>query len=256
MRLATLLSAAVLHVVPGSAIELESFLNRQAGLPCPTDTPAVKMLSPDASNEVASAGAVEIRATIEEFLERFRDIKNFKRSPEVTAIGLFRELPIAQQQELLVKSAKFQRSAAAREIAANPSYLRDYAPPLYAVLDGAPAVKPVEQFVYWSREKLVSKPVFTVTEVSIFHDKSKKRAFVLTRQIFAEAHYEASLGVTALFETPHGTCLAYLNRSRSNFFSGPFRTIRRSIAATFIVAAMERKLAETRDRFEPVAMVR
>jgi hypothetical protein len=257
MRIAILLSAAVLHAAPCTGAEPETFLLRQAGLHLnpPLARPSARMLPPAAANEVAAAGVVEIRATIGAFLERFRDIKTFKRTAEVESIGLFSELPEARQQELLVKAKRFQRSQSSKEIAANAAYLGEYAPRLLTVLSGAPAPEGVEQFVYWSREKLVSKPVLTVTEVSIFHDKSRNRAFILTRQIFAEHHFQASLGVTALFETPRGLCLVYLNRSRSAFFSGPFSAMRRSIASTFIVSAMERKLAETRDRFEPVAMV-
>jgi hypothetical protein len=256
MRFATLLSAAVLHAVSCSGSELETFLSRHAGLPCPAESPAVRMLTPHAPNEIAAAGAVEIRTTIGEFLDRFRDIRNFKRAPEVSAIGLVNELPPDRQQRLAEMSARFVRSSAAREIAAGAAYLEDYAPDLVRVLEGKPAAATTEQFAYWSREKLVSAPVLTVTEASILYDKTRNRAFILTRQIFAESHYEASLGVTALFETSRGVCLVYLNRSRSAFFSGPFRSMRRSIAAAFIVPAMERKLAETRSRFEPLAAIR
>jgi hypothetical protein len=214
------------------------------------------MLAPTAPNEVAAAGAVEIRATPAEFLERFRDIKTFKRAPEVAAIGLLNELSVSQRQGLLASAARFQRSRASIEIARAAQFVGDYAPGLLRVLEGDPAPPSVEQFVYWSREKLMSKPVLTVTEVSIFRDEPNRRAIVLTRQIFADAHFEGSLGVTALFETARGACLAYVNRSRSPFFSGPFGAMRRSIAGAFIVPTMERKLAETRDRFEPLAMIR
>jgi hypothetical protein len=83
-----------------------------------------------------------------------------------------------------------------------------------------------------------------------------KRAFILTRQLFAEAHFEASLGITALFETPRGVCLVYLNRSRSAFFSGPLGGMRKSVARAFLLPVMERKLIETRSRFELVAAIR
>ena len=256
MRLATLLSAAVLHAVSCSSAELEGFLVHHKGLSCAAGAPSVRMLSSAAPNEIAVAGAVEIRATIADFLERFREITTFKRAPEVLEIGLVRDLPASQQRDLLARASRFRRSAASREIATEASYLHEYAPPLVRALEGSADPAAIEQFTYWSRERLISKPVLTVTEVSIFHDKPEKRAFVLTRQIFADAHYEASLGVTALFETPRGICLVYVNRSRSSFFSGPFRAIRRSLAGAFIVPTMERKLAETRDRFEPLAAIR
>lgn len=255
MRLATLLSAAALHAVTCSATEPESFFV-SATASCPDGAPAVRMLAPQAANEVAVAGAIGIRATVAEFLDRFRDIKTFKRSAEVAAIGFVRELPFPEQQAIQAKSARFQRSLAAREIASSAEFLREYAPPLISVLNGSPKEPAVEQFTYWSREKLLSKPVLTVTEASIFHDRSNKRAFILTRQVFAEAHFEASLGITALFETPRGVCLVYLNRSRSAFFSGPLGGMRKSVARAFLLPVMERKLLETRSRFEPIAAVR
>ncbi len=262
MRPTTVLSAAVLHAALCWSAEPVTFLKLQPGLGSKqveslTRGPATAhMLPATSSSEVAVVGVVRIPASVSDFLARFRDIRAFKQSAEVVSIGLLEDLPVRQRQRLMADAHRFQIGSAVREIAETATYLQEYAPPLMEVLQGRPAPAGLEQFIYWSRERVFRTLVFTATEVSIYRDPSGSRAFILTRQIYADRYYQASLGVTALFETPRGTWVAYVNRSRSPFFAGPFSGLRRSFAGAVITSTVERKLQETKSRFEPFALAR
>lgn len=50
-------------------------------------------LDADGNKEVAVVGVVRLEASREQFLERFRDIENFARTPELTQIGRFTSPP-------------------------------------------------------------------------------------------------------------------------------------------------------------------
>lgn len=52
-----------------------------------------RKLDADGNKEVAVVGVVRIDASPERFLERFRDIESFARTPELTQIGRFATLP-------------------------------------------------------------------------------------------------------------------------------------------------------------------
>lgn len=100
------------------------------------------------------------------------------------------------------------------------TFLMDRLPGFAAYLDDYPRLKmpAVESFLYWSKERLASKPTIGVTHVSIVRgaDPGAPDVLVAGKQIFTTRYVNTSLGITALIrgEPGHQAYLAYLNRIR------------------------------------------
>ena len=93
----------------------------------------------------------------------------------------------------------------------------------------------VEAFLYWSKESLGAKPIVSVMHVVMVESRGQRRheALVARKQVYASHYILASLSFTAISAPADGTqqYLVYLNRSRSDVFSGLFGgLIRRTIA--------------------------
>src|SRR6516162_8138754 len=104
--------ASLLTVVaapPGGDIDLDvravmtRYLRFSAGDLADVQNGKVVRHSTDASapGELAVAGAVRIRATKTAFLDRVRDIAQFKRGPDILQIGRFSAPPVLQDLDAL-----------------------------------------------------------------------------------------------------------------------------------------------------------
>ncbi|OFV91866.1 MAG: hypothetical protein A3G76_02135 [Acidobacteria bacterium RIFCSPLOWO2_12_FULL_65_11] len=85
----------------------------------------------------------------------------------------------------------------------------------------------VESFVYWSKERLGSRPFVSATHVSILRggaDTQLPDALIASKDVFATHYVDASLGLTAILRGAPGgpNYLAYLNRSEVDLLGGTF----------------------------------
>ena len=83
-----------------------------------------------------------------------------------------------------------------------------------------------ESFIYWSKERLASKAIISITHVSIVrsHDPGLPEVLVAGKEIFSTHYINASLGVTALMRGDRGgsNYLVYVNRSEVDMLHGFF----------------------------------
>lgn len=109
-------------------------------------------------------------------------------------------------------------------------------------------------FIYWSKERVHTRPVISATHVVIMPmpDDSMVRYAIASKQIYAMHYFDASLGLTLLVrdETAASptTFVIYLNRSRIDLFDGVFGSITRRIVsgkARSLVAAQLGRLQRT-----------
>ncbi len=81
----------------------------------------------------------------------------------------------------------------------------------------------VESFLYWSKEKLGSKPVISATHVVVLRGGAGgPDVVVASKQVFATHYMDGSLGLTALLSDPttNRRYLAYLNRTTLDVLGG------------------------------------
>jgi hypothetical protein len=96
----------------------------------------------------------------------------------------------------------------------------DQVPELLRYVHDFPAssLKPIDQFLYWYKERMWRETVIAVNHVVIYerNDKDAKRLFTVSKQIFASNYYDSSLEV-AEFYRPEGadhSTLVFLGASR------------------------------------------
>ena len=84
----------------------------------------------------------------------------------------------------------------------------------------------VESFVYWSKERLATKAIISITHVNIVrgHEPGLPDVLVAGKEIFSTHYTNASLGVTALMRGDPGgpNYLVYVNRSEVDVLHGMF----------------------------------
>jgi hypothetical protein len=114
----------------------------------------------------------------------------------------------------------------------------------------APSAAVTADLIYWSKEKVASRGVISVTHLAIARPPGDSPAdfAAATRQLYGSHYYEASLGLTVLVadrtSASPATYVAYLNRSRIDMFEGVFggltRSIVRSRARSTVAETLER----------------
>ena len=261
--------------------------------------------------EVATLGIVRIQTTPEVYIERLRDIVNFKRTDGILQIGTFSNPPqlgdVAsltldegdlrrlrecrvedcgvrlsadgierirrevdwQADDAATKASSLVRrllvdyvtryresgAAAAMEYADTPSPLNvadefaslveadtetwKHVPRLRRHLLEYPAAtdEAMSDFIYWSRERVHSRPVISITHVAIAAavDDGPVTYAIASKQIYAMHYFDASLGLTLLVRDSSApspaTYVVYLNRSRIDLFDGMFGGVARRIVA-------------------------
>jgi hypothetical protein len=112
----------------------------------------------------------------------------------------------------------------------------------------------VESFLYWSKETLGAKPIVSITHVVMMEGRGERRneALVARKLVYASHYILASLSFTAISAPPDGTqqYLVYLNRSRSDVFSGLFGGFIRRTIARRLRAEAPQALQALRQRLE------
>lgn len=271
----------------------------------------VRTLGVKNRREVATLGVVRIQTTPAVYVERLRDIANFKRTEGILQIGTFNnpaqpgdveslivedaDLDLLREcrvedcgvrlsaddierirheidwraagaarkagsllRQLLVNYVARYReggAAAAMEYADTPSPLNvglefmslvdadtatwKYIPRLRRHLLEYPVVagEGISDFIYWSKERVHSRAVISITHVAIAAaiDDGPVDFAIASKQVYATHYFDASLGLTLLVRDSSApvptTFVVYLNRSRIDLFDGLFGGVARRITA-------------------------
>lgn len=117
------------------------------------------------------------------------------------------------------------------------------------------ALAGTEDLFYWSKEKFGFKPVTGLTHATIYVQPGRGGVAVLvSRQIYANHYFDASVGISALIDVPgrEGETfdLLYVNRTRSARVTGFFGPIARSMATGRARDSMVRLLEALKRRTE------
>lgn len=140
-------------------------------------------------------------------------------------------------------------------------YLLEYAPEFDEYLRDFPdkTLQGVERFQYWSRENYGHdlKPVVAITDAIIYRRPAGAvpAALIASKQIYANHYYEASLGLTMLFERTEadpapGFYLIYMNRSRIDLLRKWYSGLARGRLSDSLRSSMNKSLAELRAKVE------
>lgn len=144
-----------------------------------------------------------------------------------------------------------------RSLLRTSPYLSEYAPELFRYLAEFPREKPqgVEEFIYWSKERVSHKPVISITHVMIYKVTrgNTDSVVIASKQIYASHYFEGSLGLSVLVEAhgvPEGAYLMYLNRSRVDLLHGVFGGLRRLLVKRRLRDEFPKYLEGIRDRLD------
>jgi hypothetical protein len=135
-------------------------------------------------------------------------------------------------------------------------FLRVHFPQVADYVQEYPAVpQPVgaDSFLYWSKDVFGARPVISVTHVTTIEsaDPALPEALVVSRQVFATHYLTASLGLTAVTRSAHGSrYLVYVNRSRVDLLDGAFGGLIRSGIERRLRADAPGVLRQLRSRLE------
>jgi hypothetical protein len=107
-----------------------------------------------------------------------------------------------------------------------------------------PALAIVENAFVWSKVKFGLKPVIAINHIIIYRRSQNIGAQILivSKQIYANHYFNASVALTAFLNVPGATPKSYLlyeNRSRVDGLEGPFGKIKRGIIEDRALSSLE-----------------
>jgi len=116
----------------------------------------------------------------------------------------------------------------------------------------------VERFLYWSKENYGHdlRPVVAITDVIIYqHPEGNPPVVIASKQIYASHYFEASLGMTLLFEgsetnTPPAFYLVYVNRSQIDLLRRWYSIFGRGSLSEGVRGSMRKNLSELKTKVE------
>jgi hypothetical protein len=142
-----------------------------------------------------------------------------------------------------------------RQLIPRARFLGDAAPDLQAYLSAFPKERPVdaEDLVYWQKEKF-----WLLNVVSLVHSTlvdrttpSGRLVMVVSKQLYADHYYEASLYLTAYLESPGGDAyLVSLNRTRADIRPSGFNWIERLLLNRMVRRRLEAQFRYLRQALE------
>jgi len=118
-------------------------------------------------------------------------------------------------------------------------------------------LSPVENAIVWSKIKLGLKPVLAINHIVIFKSdqESGPQVVVLSKQIYANHYFDASIALTGLATNPTGNhYLFYENHSLADGLRGLFTGIKRRLIEREAVDGLKGVLRETRARLDSRAL--
>ena len=111
----------------------------------------------------------------------------------------------------------------------------------------------VENAIVWSKIKFGLKPVLAINHIVIFKSdqESGPQVVVLSKQIYANHYFDASIALTGLATNPPGNhYLFYENHSLADGLAGLFTGIKRKLIEREAVDGLKGVLRETRARLD------
>jgi hypothetical protein len=141
-----------------------------------------------------------------------------------------------------------------RAIADRTPYLRRW-PTLFDAVFTFTGTLPsgLDDFVYWSKEKVGPRPVVSVTH-AIISQSREGTAVVATKQIYASHYSRASLGITILLDKGRPEApsmrIVYVNRSRLDIFGGILGPLKRPLVRSRAREGAERMMKGLKARLE------
>jgi hypothetical protein len=151
-------------------------------------------------------------------------------------------LPLAREQNSLL---------------ANLLYINDAAPELVRHLKAFPqSPVPVERSLSWAKVDFGLKPVVVITDTSTYRSEvaGARRVLVLSKQIYANHYFDASLSLTAAIgnQTRTKSDLLYVNRSRSSALASTFSKFKHKIVEGRVTEDLRDLLRQTRINLDVV----
>ncbi|HSQ25400.1 MAG TPA: hypothetical protein VLN44_13335 [Pyrinomonadaceae bacterium] len=199
-------------------------------------------------------------------IERFQREVNWNAPDNATkANQLFRQMLVEYVQQYLERgdSALIEYSDASppvrlaeehQSLLAEILYVNEADPAFAAYLKTFPfgSLPNVENAVSWAKIKFGLKPVIIVTHVATHtsHADDMTRIIVLSKQIYANHYFDASLSLMAVVsnQTSAGTqsYLLYTNHSRAAGLAGSFSKLKHKLVESEAVENLENLLQQTR----------
>jgi hypothetical protein len=151
-------------------------------------------------------------------------------------------VPLAREQESLL---------------ANLFYLKEAAPEFIRDLKAFPQSSlPVEHSLTWTNIDFGFKPVLMITDVATYRSNINgvPQVLVLSKQIYANHYFDASLSLTAAIgnQTRTKSDLLYVNHSRSSALAGNFGRLKHEIVAGKATQDLKSLLGQTRMNLDAV----
>jgi len=133
----------------------------------------------------------------------------------------------------------------------NLLYVNDTAPEFVRHLKAFPrSTGPVEHSLSWARINFGLKPVLVITDVSTYRSdvNGVQRMLVLSKQIYANHYFDASLSLTAAIadQTRTKSDLLYVNHSRADALAGSFSKFKHKMVEGRATEDLKRLLGQTR----------
>ncbi|MCM3902377.1 MAG: hypothetical protein ND866_11775 [Pyrinomonadaceae bacterium] len=147
-----------------------------------------------------------------------------------------RRVPLAREQEALLT---------------NLLYVNDTAPEFVRHLKAFPrSTAPVEHSLSWAKINFGLKPVLVITDVSTYTSdvNGAPRVLVLSKQIYANHYFDASLSLTAAIadQTRTKSDLLYVNHSRAGALASSFSKLKHKIVEGRATEDLKSLLGQTR----------
>jgi hypothetical protein len=145
-------------------------------------------------------------------------------------------VPLAREQEALLT---------------NLLYVDDTAPEFVRHLKAFPrSTVPVEHSLSWAKINFGLKPVLVITDVSTYRSDvdGVPRVLVLSKQIYANHYFDASLSLTAAIadQTRTKSDLLYVNYSRAGALASSFSKFKHKIVEGRVTEDLKKLLGQTR----------
>ena len=143
------------------------------------------------------------------------------------------------------------------ELLTNLLYVNDTAPEFVRHLKAFPrSTEPVEHSLSWAKISFGLKPVLVITDVSTYKSEvdGVSRVLVLSKQIYANHYFDASLSLTAVIadQTRTKSDLLYVNHSRAGALAGSLSKFKRKIVEGRATEDLKHLLGQTRLNIDAV----
>jgi len=143
-----------------------------------------------------------------------------------------------------------------RQLIQRSRFLGDAAPDLQTYLEAFPRERPAdaEDVVYWQKERFWLLNVVSLVHSTVVDRRtpSGRLVLVVSKQLYANHYYEASLNLTAYLESPGGgdAYLVGLNRTRADIRPEGFNWIERLLLNRLVRRRLEAQFRYLRQQLE------